>query len=144
MLIAVTMKKTPLLLIVLLCSSLVSIAQSADEKAVAAAVENLRKAMLDGDKAKLEALAAPELTYGHSSGTLEDKAKFVDALASGKSDFSSINLTNQTIEVVGNVALVRHELHGQSDTGAVNIGILLVWKKDGKAWKLLARQAFKL
>ena len=138
------MKKTPLLLIVLLFSTLVSIAQTADEKAVAATVENLRKAMLDGDKAKLEALTATELTYGHSSGTLEDKSQFVEALVSGKSDFTSINLTNQTIEVVGNVTLVRHELHGQSDTGAVNIGILLVWKKDGKAWKLLARQAYKL
>jgi len=138
------MKKTPLLLIVLLFSTLVSIAQTADEKAVAATVENLRKAMLDGDKAKLEALTATELTYGHSSGTLEDKSQFVEALVSGKSDFTSINLTNQTVEVVGNVALVRHELHGQSDTGAVNIGILLVWKKDGKAWKLLARQAYKL
>lgn len=138
------MKKATFLLIASLFSYTVSIAQSADEKAVAAAVENLRKAMLDGDKAKLEALAAPELTYGHSSGTLEDKSQFVEALVSGKSDFTSINLTNQTIEVVGNVALVRHELHGQSDTGAVNIGILLVWKKDGKAWKLLARQAYKL
>lgn len=138
------MKKATFLLIASLFSYTVSIAQSADEKAVAAAVENLRKAMLDGDKARLEALAAPELTYGHSSGTLEDKSQFVEALVSGKSDFTSINLTNQTIEVVGNVALVRHELHGQSDTGAVNIGILLVWKKDGKAWKLLARQAYKL
>lgn len=136
--------KATILLIASLFSYTASIAQTADEKAVAAAVENLRKAMLDGDKGRLEALTAPELTYGHSSGTLEDKSQFVEALASGKSDFTSIDLTNQTIEVVGNVALVRHELHGQSDTGAVNIGILLVWKKDGKAWKLLARQAYKL
>lgn len=138
------MTKATFILIATLFSFTVSIAQSSQEKAVAAAVENMRQAMLDGDKAKLEALAAPELTYGHSSGALEDKSQFVEALASGKSDFSSINLTDQTIEVVGNVALVRHELHGQADSGAVNIGILLVWKKHGKTWKLLARQAYKL
>ena len=138
------MKKAAFLLFSSMFICTLSIAQSAEEKAVAAAVENLRQAMLDGDKARLEALSAPQLTYGHSNGMLENKSQFVEALASGKSDFSSIDLTNQTIEVVGNVALVRHELHGQANSGAVNIGILLVWKKDGKAWKLLARQAYKL
>jgi len=138
------MKKAAFLLFSSMFIYTLSIAQSAEEKAVAAAVENLRQAMLDGDKARLEALSAPQLTYGHSNGMLENKSQFVEALASGKSDFSSIDLTNQTIEVVGNVALVRHELHGQANSGAVNIGILLVWKKDGKAWKLLARQAYKL
>lgn len=138
------MKKAAFLLFSSMFICTLSIAQSSDEKAVAAAVENLRQAMLDGDKARLEALSTPQLTYGHSNGMLENKSQFVEALASGKSDFSSIDLTNQTIEVVGNVALVRHELHGQANSGAVNIGILLVWKKDGKAWKLLARQAYKL
>ena len=138
------MKKAAFLLFSSMFICTLSIAQSSDEKAVAAAVENLRQAMLDGDKARLEALSTPQLTYGHSNGMLENKSQFVEALASGKSDFSSIDLTNQTIEVVGNVELVRHELHGQANSGAVNSGFLLVWKKDSKASKLLARQAYKL
>jgi hypothetical protein len=36
--------------------------------------------MLDGDKASLDKIAAPELSYGHSSGTIEDKAAFIEAL----------------------------------------------------------------
>lgn len=138
------MKKLSLLLIVSLCVTSVSVAQTADEKAVAAAVESLRKAMVDPDKTALESLTAKELSYGHSNGLIEDQATFIDALVSGKSDFVSIELTNQTVKVVGKTALVRHELHGRSDTGAVNIGILLVWQKAGKGWKLLARQAYKL
>lgn len=123
-------------------------AQSKDETAVAAAVETLRKAMVDGDKAALEKIAATELTYGHSSGKLEDKAAFVEAIASGKSDFVSIDLTEQTITVSGDVAIVRHKLAAETNDGgkpgSVKLAILTVWKKQGKEWKLLARQAVKL
>ena len=55
-------------------------AQSKDEQAVTAAVENLRKALIDPDKATLDALATDELTYGHSNGNLQDKAAFEAAL----------------------------------------------------------------
>lgn len=75
-----------------------SFAQSKDEAAVATAVETLRKAMVDADKGNLEKFTAPELSYGHSSGKIETKAEFVEALASGKSDFASIDLSNQTIK----------------------------------------------
>ena len=122
--------------------------QSADEKDVAAAVESLRKAMVDADKAALEKLAAPELSYGHSSGKVEDKASFVETLVTGKSDFTSINLNEQTIKVVDNTALVRHKLQGETmdggKPGTVNIGVLLVWQKQVGVWRLIARQAFKL
>jgi len=124
-----------------------ALAQSKDEKAVAAAVETLRKAMVDGDKTALEKIAAEELTYGHSGGKIEDKAAFVQALASGASDFVSIELTEQTIKVVGDVAIVRHKLAADTNDGGkpgtVKLAILTVWKKQGKEWKLLARQAVK-
>lgn len=119
-------------------------AQAPAEKEVAAAVETLRKAMVDADKKTLEAITAAELSYGHSSGTIEDKAAFVDALVTGKSDFLTMDLTKQTIQVVGNTALVRHELHGDVPNGKVDLGILLVWQKQKGKWLLLARQAYKI
>lgn len=138
------MRRISLIALVVLVAATASNAQSKEEKAVAAAVERLRQAMLDGDKAALESLTAGELSYGHSSGVVEDKNAFIDALVSGKSDFTEINLTNQTITVAGNVAIVRHELHGTANNAPVNIGILLVWQGKGDNWKLVARQAFKL
>ena len=57
--------------------------------------------MLDGDKSALDKIAAPELTYGHSSGTIEDKAAFIDALVSGRNDFVTIDLSEQTVKLVG-------------------------------------------
>ncbi len=124
------------------------LAQTKDEAAVTAAVESLKKAMIDGDRASLEKIAAPALSYGHSSGKIEDKAAFVEAIASGKSDFVTIDLTDQTITVSGDVAIVRHKLAATTNDGGkpgtVNLAILTVWKKQGKEWKLLARQAVKL
>jgi hypothetical protein len=123
-------------------------AQTKDEKEVAAAVETLKKAMLDGNRKDLENIAANELSYGHSNGLIEDKAAFVEALASGKNDFVTINLAEQTIKVAGNTALVRHKLTGETNNGGqagtVNLGVLLVWQKQQGQWKLLARQAVKL
>ena len=123
-------------------------AQTKEENAVAAAVESLRKAMIDPDKATLEKLTAPALSYGHSSGKVQDKAAFVDALVSGSSDFVTIDLSEQTIKITGNTAVVRHVLNGTNNdggkAGVVKIAVLLVWVKESKEWKLLARQAVKL
>ncbi|RIV23717.1 nuclear transport factor 2 family protein [Fibrisoma montanum] len=119
-----------------------------DKQAVTQAVEKLRKAMIDPEKATLEALVANDLSYGHSSGTIEDKAAFVEALVSGASDFKSIELTDQTVTVVDNTAMVRHKLTGETNNkgvaGQVKLGVLLVWVKQKGDWKLLARQAFKM
>lgn len=135
----------------LLCTSAATLTfgQSKDEKDVNAAVEFLRKAMLDGDKASLDKIAAPELTYGHSNGHIEDKAAFIEALVSGKNDFVTIDLSEQTVKLVGkDLALVRHKLKADTNNGGTpgtaSIGILLVFQKQQGQWRLLARQAFKL
>ena len=125
-----------------------ALAQSKEEAAVTAAVESLRKAMIDGDKAGLQNITADQLSYGHSSGRIEDKAAFVDNIVTGKSDFVTIDLTNQTITVAGDAAIVRHALAATTNDngtpGSVKLNILLVWQKQKGTWKLLARQAVKV
>lgn len=134
--------------ILLLSAHFVVKAQTTDEKNVLAAVEKMRLAMISGERKALENIAANDLSYGHSSGKLEDKATFVETIASGKSDFVEITLSNQTVKVTGNTALVRHQLDAKTNDGGkpgeVHLGILLVWQKQGKTWKLLGRQAYKL
>jgi len=123
-------------------------AQTSAESTVLAAVEKLRLAMLSGNRADLESVASKDLSYGHSSGKVEDFATFVETLASGKSDFVSLDFAKQTIKILGKTALVRHELHAKTNDGGkpgeVHLGILLVWQKEGKVWKMLGRQAYKL
>jgi len=141
-------KKTVISLLLSMALLSTASAQSTDEQDVAAAVENLRKAMVDADKSALENLAAEQISYGHSNGLIQDKAAFVDAIASGKNDFKSIQLSGQTVTIAGNTALVRHtfdaDVVNNGTPGTAHIGILLVWQKQKGKWKLLARQAVKL
>jgi hypothetical protein len=125
-----------------------AIAQDKGKVAVENAVLQLRDAMLSGEEASLIAISSKHLTYGHSNGAVEDQDAFVHALASGNNNFTNITLSDQTVEILGKIALVRHNLAGNThnkgaEPATVNLGVLLVWQKEGKDWKLLARQAYK-
>jgi ketosteroid isomerase-like protein len=138
----------------LICLLMISViingtmAQSKEEGAVNAAVENLKKAMIDGDKAGLQKITSDKLSYGHSSGRVEDKTSFVDNIVTGKSDFVTIELTNQTVSVSGDAAVVRHTLaattNDSGNPGSVKLNIMLIFQKQKGQWKLLARQAVKV
>lgn len=133
---------------IFLISTAASFAQSKKEAQVNAAVEKLKLAMVSGERASLESIAADQLSYGHSSGLVETKAQFVEKIASGSSDFVTIELKNQTITISGNTAIVRHELHATTNDnnkpGEVHLRIMLVFQKQAKEWKLLGRQAVKI
>ena len=128
------------------CSSL--FAQSPDEKAITDRVEMLRKTLITPDKKVLEELAADELSYGHSTGVVQDKAAFIDDLVKGKTVLTSITFSDQTIKIAGNVAIVRHrmmaDLNNNNVPTKVDIIVLLIWQKQKGEWKLLARQAAKI
>ena len=121
--------------------------QTTNELAVRAAVENLRKAMIDADSAMLDKLTDEKLSYGHSGGTVEGKREFISKILSGKSKFISIELTAQTISISKNTAIVRHHLNAVTNdngkAGEVHLLVLLVWQKKKGNWTLLARQAVK-
>jgi ketosteroid isomerase-like protein len=136
------------LLVVLFCTASLVHAQSKAELAVIDAVSQLEKAMISGDSIALKAITSEKLSYGHSGGHVEGKQEFVDKIASGKSDFVTIEIKNQTILVSGKVAIVRHMLDATTNDGGkpgeVHLRIMLVFQKEGKDWKLLGRQAVKI
>lgn len=140
--------KKHVMIVLLLSIGVMAFAQSKSEKQVAEAVQQLRKAMLDGDGAALDKLTLPQLSYGHSSGHVDTKQEFVGNLSSGKSDFVTLDLSEQTIRVEGKTAVVRHTLIGATNDlgkpGTVKLHILSVWQKKGGQWKVLARQAVKI
>jgi len=125
-----------------------AMADSADATAVDKAVEALRKAVLEQDKARLEQLAADQLSYGHSDGRVEAKAKFIDGVMTRKAIVKSISFPDLTVAVVGDAAIARHLYEAESETdgkpASVKIGALQIWQKQNGALKLLARQGFKL
>lgn len=129
-------------------STTLLLAQTADEKAVSAAVEKFRQAMVASDKATLEKMSSDQLSYGHSNGLVEDRAAFLEQFVTGQTDFVTITLSDQTVRIVGDAAVVRHRLVGDTNNnkvpGTVDLIVLMVWEKQKGEWKLLARQAVKL
>jgi Domain of unknown function (DUF4440) len=124
------------------------LSQNKEEKSVAEAVETLRLTMVDPNEATFKKLLSNDLSYGHSGGHVDTKMEFVEAFKTGKSDFSKIDLSDQTIKIVGKTAIVRHKLIGEThdagkDPATVKLLVMTVWIKQKGGWQLLARQAVK-
>lgn len=127
--------------------------QAVDEaeqiKNVAAAVEDLKTAIISADRDLLENIASDKLVYGHSGGKVQNKAEFVEEIVSLiPNDYLTIDLADQTIMVSGNTAVVRHiyssDYLSDGVPGSLRIGNVLVWQEQDGKWKLLARQAYRL
>ena len=124
-----------------------ALADAADEAAVKDHVEAVRKALLSADKTQLEQLSAAQLSYGHSSGRVQNQAEFIDGVVNRKSVVKSIDFPNLRVAVVGDAAIVRHGWVSDSETDGkmshVSIEVLGLWQKQDGGWKLLARQGYK-
>jgi len=121
--------------------------QKAEISKVEAAVELLKSVMITPDKKVLDDLILDELSYGHSSGKVEDKTSFIGNLVNGNSDFLTIHLSDQQVILSGKSAIVRHTLEAATNDkgqpGNVRLHIMTVWNKQKGKWKLFARQAVK-
>lgn len=143
------MKNRNFLSILLTFCTLIVFAQSNnDQQQLDTAVKELYRAMVDKDGKTLENLTAKDLTYGHSSGKIEDKKQYIDAVLNGSFEFSSIVPDEQIIYSSEKTAIVRHIFVAEgTDNGEpadVRIGIMMTYQKQNGKWKLLARQAYKL
>ena len=125
-------------------------AETADEAAIKKNVEAFRAALASANAAELTRLTAPELSYSHSDGRVEDKAAFVANATAGKSKTLSLEWKDSTVRVVGDAAIVRFHWIGESEAAAdgkksaTNLHILMNWRKQGADWVLLSRASTKL
>jgi len=125
-------------------------AAPSDAETVAKRLEAFRSAQFAADAKAFEGLCAPELSYSHSDGRVEDKATFIKNATAGKSKFLSLAYQEPSIRVVGDAAIVRFHWVGESETipdgkkSSTNLHILMNWQKQGEVWKLLSRASTKL
>lgn len=118
-----------------------------ETQAITSAVQQLHQAMMDADSAGLNNLTADELTYGHSTGAVEDRETFIKNLSSGKTRFKTIEFLEPDIRIKKNVAWVRGNLRAEilnnAGTDQIAFKILYVFVLENGTWKLLARQSVK-
>ncbi|MGE8148710.1 nuclear transport factor 2 family protein [Pseudomonas frederiksbergensis] len=131
-----------------LFSGYVAAAPAAAEKDVAQAVDHLTQAMLHKDIPELQKLTAAKLSYGHSSGKVQDKKEFIADIETGKSAFKTLEMQKQTITLLGDTALVRNHFSAQALNGTevvpTEIENFQIWQKQGGKWLLIGRQAFHI
>lgn len=117
------------------------------EKAVLAALDAWKEAMLKKDKAALEKIFHPDLTYSHSSGLVETKAQAIPHAADGLG-WEAIDLSETTVRMQGNVAIVNgkvdmHQRNKDKPTSISKLIQLSVWVKGKGGWQMIARQAVR-
>ena len=141
-------KNTIYLFALLLVFTVSAKAQSANEQDIDNAGKLLNRGLINRDIKLLNRLALPNLSYGHSSGAVENKTAFTKAVADGPVRYISIDVADQTITITGNVAITRQiqtlKLINDGKPTDLKIGNMLIWKKVKNTWKLLAKQGFKL
>lgn len=122
----------------------------ADEDEIAKKVEAFRVAQAAGNADGIAPLCAEELSYSHSSGAVDDKAKLVAGVKNANYKWTTLEYKNPTVRVVGPAAIVRFNFVGEQEFTAdgkktpQNLAILMNWQKQGNDWKLLSRAATKL
>ncbi|QES87815.1 nuclear transport factor 2 family protein [Rhizosphaericola mali] len=119
-----------------------------EKSSIVSTLQRFKQAMLDSDTSILSDLTDNQLTYGHSTGKLQDKKAFLASFATGLTDFTKIDILDERIQYFDDVAVVRHILSADTDDnktpGHTDLKILLVWKWEKNKWKLITRQAVKI
>ena len=129
--------------------SIVPAFAGADEDEIAKKVEAFRVAQAAGNADGIAPLLAEELSYSHSSGAVDDKAKLVAGVKGANYKWTTLEYKNPAVRIVGPAAIVRFNFVGEQEftdgkKTPQNLAILMNWQKQGNEWKLLSRSATKL
>ncbi len=114
---------------------------------VLAAIEEYRKAMVDGNGARLLEMSDDAMSFGHANGVVQTKVEFVKTVVDKVEVFHAIKLYDHNIRVAGDLAIARHtfdaDVFFQGKDQNFLLSIVQTWKKDDGRWRLFVRQSFK-
>ena len=119
-----------------------------DEKAVMGTLDAMVQALIKKDIAALDKIFAPDLTYSHSRGNLQNKADVLKSAGTVVTESETFHDNN--IRIYGNVAVVRAvtELRngtpGDMHDNHLSILWVLVKGPGPNGWQIVARQASRL
>ena len=121
---------------------------AASETALEEARNDPRHVLIKADIAKLETFYADTLVYTHSSGSVDDKAKYLANLKAGGTKYLSIDRDDVKVNLYGNTAIVTcHALIKLKANGTdrtVDARMIHVYSKIKGRWQMVAHQTTKL
>lgn len=114
---------------------------------VLTAIEEYRKAMVDGNGARLLEMSSDDMSFGHANGVTQTKVEFVKTVVDKVEVFHKIRLYDHNIRVSGELAIARHtfdaDVFFQGKDQNFLLSIIQIWKREDGRWRLFARQSFK-
>ena len=105
-------------------------------------------AMVAADRPALERLLAPELSYAHSSGSVQDRAALLEALGSGALRYTAIRTGEVVARAYGAtgvvVATAEFDVIANGTPRSLALGYTATYLKRGGRWQLLAYRSTAL
>jgi hypothetical protein len=143
-------KKNYILATLLVISCGFAFGQSKQETEILANSRRLHQTVFGTkDSSALEELFASTLTYGHSSGKIQNRAEAIEGVVHNKSTYTDTSLKSYNTMINDNAAIVRYvmretETNAEGKAVPIRLSIMLVWVKEKGKWKLSGRQAVRL
>lgn len=101
------------------------------------------------DSLVLEKLFSSVVSYGHSSGKVENRQEAIRGIVRNRTIYQDLQIEGIQVQIEGTTAVTRHvmtatELTADNQQRPLKLMVVLVWTKQKKEWKLMARQAVKV
>jgi hypothetical protein len=117
------------------------------DKAVLAALDAWKEAMLKKDGTALEKIFHADLSYGHSSAKVETKPEAIKGVVNAEG-WDAIEFSDTTVRMHGKVAIVngKTDMHQRNKGKPMSISklvVITVWVKGAPGWQMIARQAVR-
>ena len=123
---------------------IISNAQSATEQEVKLIENNRIKALAQNDLKTLEDIFSENLRYTHSTGIVDSKAKFLDALRTGRVRYLDWQHDELNAHVYGNAAVLtgRSRMTVRADNLQQNFQLFFtnVYVRENGEWRMVAGQ----
>lgn len=114
--------------------------QAADDERVAATIA--------ADRTRLTAIYSDELHYAHSSGKVDTKASYIDALTGGQLKYVSWEYQERSFSFPApGIALMTGRTKvkvGKAENPDMILSFLAVWREEQGKWHFVAWQSGKL
>src|SRR4051794_29359629 len=123
--------------------------RAADDTALKAADDERVAATMSGDRARLSAIYSDDLRYAHSSGAVDTKASYIDALTGGKLkyvgwEYQERNFTFPAPGIALMTGRAKVKVGKADGTTEMVLSFLSVWREEKGQWHFLAWQSCKL
>ena len=129
----------------LLCASVAVACASApprDASRVLGADLERIDAMVDADASRLERCLHEDLTYTHSTGSVDTRASLIASLVEGSVDYRAIVPLRPEARIYGDVAILtsstRMEVSSGGETFAIDGVYTAVYRWEAERWQLVA------